>query len=915
MRLLWADVLTKTLKAIVSSPEDDRRWRIFFGLPKMCLRLPRRGGKKKQRIFEVAPLLLERLQRAKNGEWATLWEEAQRDCRGKKGKVERMSSRENIRERVTSLVEDGQLARAVEALDSNGMHKLDTNVVEILRRKHPVGPRLPDSEEDVAPSAQFDAEEVKKAISSFRMGTAPGGSKFRVSYLKDALTTPAADTDRRLSESLTEVVNLLASGEAPEESACWITGAPLYPLRKKDGGVRPVAVGEVMRRLVAKCFCARFKASSEELFVEAGQVGVGTRGGAEAAVIAVRTALQKGGGRLWTLKVDLENAYNSVDRGSILRAVKRYFPEMEAWYRFCYQSPAKLFCEGEVLPFESSQGVQQGDPLGPLLFALGILHACKKLKAELQADTLSVWYLDDGTIVGEADEVVRAWELIQTEVNRVGLKVNKDKCELIAPEGFEGELPEGLRGIPVVKGNGFELLGAPIGDKAFCENYIQTRVAKIAAALKNLEIIDDPQIEMLLVRFCLGFPRFVFCLRSAPPEDTTEAVRNFDTMISGVLQDRLGILLTAEQEQQARLPVTMGGLGVERAEDIVECAYLGNILATRELVGKLLGGGKLVLEELQGAKAALEAWNVKVEKHFENVEDLLKLREMQTKQGELHPQRVLSGLVHRRLHTELLANTHDLRDELRLRAVGREDAGAWWNVIPVKQLGLKFDRDEYLALTKWWIGVPLYTEEGAVCPEGSCGSEMDVKGDHSVTCKYGPSRIARHDAVNQAWAFALKGAGLSVKMEVFTDPGTMRRSADTLVDRWQYGRSAAHDWVVSHALQRTALEAGRGKNPDFALEQAERKKDSYAKRRCEGRGLDFVPMAMDTFGGVGVRARKAIDIAVAHARIHHGNALYDRTLSRRSLLQRLQVAVMRGVARQLLRRLVGGEEVVESGVD
>ena len=70
-----------------------------------------------------------------------------------------------------------------------------------------------------------------------------------------------------------------------------------------------------------------------------------------------------------------------------------------------------------------------------------------------------------------------------------------------------------------------------------------------------------------------------------------------------------------------------------------------------------------------------------------------------------------------------------------------------------------------------------------------------------------------------------------------------------------------------------------------------------------------------TLGGVGVRARKAIDIAVAHARIHHGNALYDRTLSRRSLLQRLQVAVMRGVARQLLRRLVGGEEVVESGVD
>ena len=165
----------------------------------------------------------------------------------------------------------------------------------------------------------------------------------------------------------------------------------------------------------------------------------------------------------------------------------------------------------------------------------------------------------------------------------------------------------------------------------------------------------------------------------------------------------------------------------------------------------------------------------------------------------------------------------------------------------------------------------------------------------------------RHDGVNRAWAFALKGAGLSVKIEVYTDPESHHRSADTFVERWEYGRSAAHDWVVSHTLQKAAVEAGGGKRPNFALEQAERTKISYAKDRCEMRCLDFVPLAMDTFGGVGDRARKAITTAVSHARIHRGNALYDRTVSRRGLIQRLQVALMRGVARQLLRRLVVGE--------
>ena len=85
-------------------------------------------------------------------------------------------------------------------------------------------------------------------------------------------------------------------------------------------------------------------------------------------------------------------------------------------------------------------------------------------------------------------------------------------------------------------------------------------------------------------------------------------------------------------------------------------------------------------------------------------------------------------------------------------------------------------------------------------------------------------------------------------------------------------------------------------------------------RNGGARGLDFVPLAMDTFGGVGERSEHAIAIAVAHARIFRGNALYDRNVSRRGLVQRMQVAVMRGVARQLLRRLAVAEEEEEGVV-
>jgi hypothetical protein len=54
---------------------------------------------------------------------------------------------------------------------------------------------------------------------------------------------------------LSDLVALLAGGLAPAEVQPYLAGARLIALSKKDGGVRPVAVGECFRRLVGKCLC------------------------------------------------------------------------------------------------------------------------------------------------------------------------------------------------------------------------------------------------------------------------------------------------------------------------------------------------------------------------------------------------------------------------------------------------------------------------------------------------------------------------------------------------------------------------------------------------------------------------------------------------------------------------------------
>ena len=84
----------------------------------------------------------------------------------------------------------------------------------------------------------------------------------------------------------------------------FIAGAPLMALAKL-GELRPIAIGETIRRLVSKCCC---EATTEDAKIIFGplQVGVATQGGAEASVHAARKLAKEFGedpGKIM-LKVD-----------------------------------------------------------------------------------------------------------------------------------------------------------------------------------------------------------------------------------------------------------------------------------------------------------------------------------------------------------------------------------------------------------------------------------------------------------------------------------------------------------------------------------------------------------------------------------------------------------------------------------
>jgi hypothetical protein len=152
----------------------------------------------------------------------------------------------------------------------------------------------------------------------------------------------------------------------------FVASAPLTPLLKPDNGIRPIAVGTIWRRLVSK---VAMKGVGKEMtnYLNDFQFGVGVSGGAEAVLHSANRVLNAchSDGSLAMLTVDFSNAFNLVDRTKLLREVRSRCPSISLWVEFLYGQASRLYVGDEYI--WSTTGVQQGDPLGPLLFAL-VLH-------------------------------------------------------------------------------------------------------------------------------------------------------------------------------------------------------------------------------------------------------------------------------------------------------------------------------------------------------------------------------------------------------------------------------------------------------------------------------------------------------------------------------------------------------------
>eukprot|EP00731_Ephydatia_muelleri_P032933 Em0024g477a len=323
----------------------------------------------------------------------------------------------------------------LQALTSAGIAPNNNETWELIQSKHPKGPPPIPPAPSTPPIPILSKDfNIAMVLRSFPKSTACGPSGLRIQHLLDTAEVPLQFP---ISSSLRDIVNLLASGKVPVSVSRHLAGGSLTALVKGKPGlppdIRPIAVGEALRRLTGKCLCAVLKSKASEFFAPF-QFGVACPAGAEKGIHGLRHCIEEH----WeeenfvVLKIDMCNAFNLVSRQALLDECAFHFPDLLPWASWCYgQQPLLQHPLGTVT---SEVGVQQGDPLGPMFFSL-VLH---KLVTAIATDEdtakllFHAWYLDDGVVAGRKQSVLHALTIIQELGPPLGLVINPSKWYLSA---------------------------------------------------------------------------------------------------------------------------------------------------------------------------------------------------------------------------------------------------------------------------------------------------------------------------------------------------------------------------------------------------------------------------------------------------------------------------------------------------
>ena len=347
-------------------------------------------------------------------------------------------------------------------------------------------------------------------------------------------------------------------------------------------GVRPIGVGEVVRRLVGKVVLTIL---NQDILETTGfsQLCAAQPGGCEAPVHAVRSLFDVSSGEA-VLLVDASNAFNSLNRETALHNCLISCPTLATVLINCYRFHSPLFVDSEVLL--SSEGTTQGDPLAMAMYAIGVLPLIHHLN---YISVSQIWYADDAAGVGYLSSLRCWWYELSNIGPAYGYYSNPLKSWLIVKPEFLDSAQVLFSDIDInITSEGHRYLGSALGSRDFVINFTKEKVSEWVEQIDRLVQVARTQPHVAYSALVHGFfNKWVYLFRTTP--DLTSYVEPLEDC----LRLRLIPTLTGQTSVSntirslLSLPARLGGLGIFDPTHMAESQYQNSVYILTPLISSL----------------------------------------------------------------------------------------------------------------------------------------------------------------------------------------------------------------------------------------------------------------------------------------------------------------------------------------
>jgi hypothetical protein len=819
---------------------------------------------------------------------------------------QRMSEDEAASRRFNAQVLSGHLRKAVRGLtnrDGGGVLQPDDActktgrpVIEVLLEKHPRmrDPDLTLPPEDTAFESYaheppdtvpllITAEDVEKVAPKLSGSAGPSGVD--AVALQHWLLRFGSE-----SEHLRHEIAIIAT-RLSNESPSWAEYRALMACRlvalDKCPGVRPVGIGEIFRRLIAKCV---IRQTGHRAMEECGSFNLcaGLPAGVEGAVHALSdewdatedsfveseaqdlaSLILAGGddppvegatagdtpmtdstppdppGQVdepdVALLIDARNGFNELGRKAMLWTVRHLWASGARFAFNCYRhasllilrSPGNKTCH----LLASREGITQGDPLAMLLYGVTLVPLARRLREEVPS-VVQPWYADDAAMAGPCSHVATAMRLLEKLGPQRGYYPEPAKSIVICRDATHTEAAkQWLEEFNFQYCEGHRYVGGFLGSEAAKTKWLDAKIQDWVYGVERLAMAARKYPQAAYAGLCKSLQSEWQYLQRVLPESGPA----FEPVEASLRETFLPALLGAPEgipdylRDVLALPIRQAGIGIPNPVQLAAASYATSVECAAPLTKSLREGSDFdVGDYLREARAAREA---------------------------LKDARTMAGTA------ELTRLLEDTPVKLQRQVRRGKLTGTWLATTPTTFNGTDLSADEFRDSLRLRYGL-----QPLMLPAKCDGCTQPFSVEHAMSCKAGGLVTLRHNDVAAEWhqlcAQALTPSAVSDEPLIHSSRDNQisanRNGPEVAIQPETRGDVAAHGFwrrgttaIFDVRITDTDAPSYRNRDPTKILQGHEKEKKAKYLEACLARRRTFTPLVFSVDGMRGQEASAA----------------------------------------------------------